>query len=177
MDIKKIIVGKLETNCYLLTSGEEAALVDPGAESDKILTEIKNSNKKLKYIIYTHFHFDHTKAGEEIKEKTGAQILIHEGEKEFIDFKPGRFLKDNEEIKVGNESMKIFHVPGHTEGSICLLGENFILTGDTLFQNGYGRSDLPGGSEEELDKSLEKLGEIIKKGTMVYPGHGPTFKF
>jgi glyoxylase-like metal-dependent hydrolase (beta-lactamase superfamily II) len=68
-----------------------------------------------------------TKAGQEIKEKTGAEILIHEGEKEFIDFKPDRFLKDDEEIKIGNETLKVIHTPGHTEGSVCLIGNNFIF--------------------------------------------------
>jgi len=174
MEIKKIVVGPLLTNCYLLVSENEAILIDPGAEPEKILKEL--GSKKLNYIILTHYHWDHTLAIQKIKEKTGAKILIHKGEKNFIKFEVDQFLDGGEELRIGNEYLKILHTPGHTKGSICILGRDFIFSGDTIFEDGYGRTDLPGGSEKDLKNSLGKLEKIIKKGMKIYPGHGPIFE-
>ncbi len=88
---------------------------------------------------------------------------------------PDRFLKDEEEIRIGENILKVIHTPGHTPGSICLLGRDFIFTGDTIFREGYGRTDLKGGSEEKFVDSLNRLKAIIKPGMMVYPGHGEPF--
>lgn len=176
MRVKRLIVGELATNCYLLISGEEAAVIDPGGEAEKILEEIRSGGAKLKYIINTHYHPDHTLANEKISQETGAQILIHEAEKDFIDFKVSQFLKEGDNIKIGEISLKVIHTPGHTKGSICLSDGDFIFTGDTLFKDGYGRTDLPGGSEEKMEESLEKLKNLFKPGTSIYPGHGDTFK-
>jgi len=174
MEIKNLVVGPLLTNCYILSTEKEALVVDPGAGLKKILAELEG--KKLNYIVLTHYHWDHILLAKKLKEKTGAKILIHEGEKDFIKFQPDKFLEDGEEIKMGKETLKVVHTPGHTKGSICLLGENFIFTGDTIFEDGFGRTDLPGGSKEDLEKSLEKLEKIIKRGMKVYPGHGPSFE-
>ncbi len=197
MGIKQIIVGELATNCYLLVSENELAIIDPGGEGEKILKEIRNLGTKAKYIINTHEHIDHTLANDKISKATGAEILIHERGKNFanpirdshgnereqreqisngVNFKISQFIKDGDEIKVGDCLLKVIHTPGHTKGSICLLGKNFIFTGDTLFKDGYGRTDLPGGSEAELKESLEKLAELLKPGFKIYPGHGESFK-
>lgn len=176
MKIRHLIVGNLATNCYLLISGGEVGIIDPGGGAEKILAEIKNKKSKVKYIINTHSHLDHILANEKIKKETGAEILIHEAEKDFIGFKADKFLKEGEKIKIGDIILKIIHTPGHTKGSISLLGKNFIFTGDALFKNGYGRIDLPGGSQKELESSLEKLSKLLKPGMRVYPGHGEIFK-
>ncbi len=176
MEIKQLIVGELDTNCYLLVSGGELAVIDPGGDSDKILQEIQKSRAKTKYIINTHCHPDHVSGNTRIKKETGAEILIHEKEKDFIDFQADSFLKEGEEIKIGDTVLKVLNTPGHTGGSICLLGNNFIFTGDTLFEQGYGRTDLPGGSQKEMEDSLRKLSKILKPGIMIYPGHGEAFK-
>lgn len=220
MKIKCLIVGELATNCYLLFSEKEAAVIDPGGEAEKILEEIKSSGAKLKYIINTHYHPDHTLANEKISEKTGAEILIHQAEKDFIEFKVSQFLKEGDNIKIGETVLKVIHTPGHTKGSICLTSEDlihapedheisrgcrvvfgtgfrsprkrgrnpanvkipracsgsFIFTGDTLFKDGQGRTDLPGGSAEEIEESLEKLKKLFKPGILIYPGHGDIFK-
>ncbi|MFA5746526.1 MAG: MBL fold metallo-hydrolase [Candidatus Paceibacterota bacterium] len=176
MEIRQITVGKLQTNCFLLVSDGEAAVIDPGGEPQKILSELERTKAKLKYIINTHYHFDHTFADREIKEATGAEILIHRSEKDFLVFEMDRFLDDGEEIKIGKESLKVVHTPGHSKGGICLFGEGFVLSGDTLFKGSYGRVDLPGGSAEEMAASLEKLAKMIQPGTAVYPGHGQNFK-
>jgi glyoxylase-like metal-dependent hydrolase (beta-lactamase superfamily II) len=161
-------------DCYILISNKEAVVIDPGAGLKKILKEIEG--KKLKYIILTHYHWDHILGALKLKEKTGAKILIHKGEKDFIKFQPDQLLDGGEEIRIGNEYLKIIHTPGHTKGSISILGKDFIFTGDTIFEDGYGRTDLPGGSKKDLKESLEKLEKVIKKGTKIYPGHGPTFQ-
>ena len=163
MEIKHLIVGELGTNCYLLISGNELGIIDPGGEADKILEEIKKSKTKPKYIINTHCHPDHILANEKIREETGVTILTH--------------LEDGDEIKIGESVLKVLHTPGHTQGSICLLGENFVFTGDTLFKDGYGRTDLPGGSQKDMEESLEKLSKLLKPGMIVYPGHGEIFKY
>lgn len=175
MEVKQIIVGKLQTNCFLFISDGEMAVIDPGGEPQKILSMAENTKAKLKYIINTHYHFDHTFADEKIKEATGAEILIHRSEKDFLVFEIDKFLDDGEEIKIGKETLKVMHTPGHTKGGICLFGNGFVFSGDTLFKGSYGRVDLPGGSAEEMAKSLEKLAKTIRPGTTVYPGHGEIF--
>lgn len=176
MRIKHLTVGQLFTNCYLIISENEMAIIDPGGDADKILKEINKEKSKLKYIINTHFHFDHTSENLKIKEKTDAKILIHENEKDFINFEADWFLKDGDEIKIGNSSLKVIHTPGHSSGGVCLLGENILFTGDTLFKNGYGRTDLHGASQEEMDRSLKKISKLLKPNMTVYPGHGEIFK-
>jgi len=190
MEIKRLIVGALDTNCYLLIAGKEMIIVDPGSEPEKILDEIKKTGAKPEYIINTHYHPDHTGANKGIrtslsartlntphlKKETGVKILIHEAEKSFISFKPDGFLKGGEKIKIGDTVLKVIHTPGHSPGSICLLGKDFALTGDTIFKDGYGRTDLKGGSWEDLDNSLKKLKKLLKPGMRIYPGHGDIFR-
>ena len=189
MEIKTLVVGPLSTNCYLISSekesarpkGEarlkEAAVIDPGADSKKILKEIEKLGLKLKYIILTHSHLDHISAAKEIKEKTKAKILAHEIERYSLNFPIDILLKEGDEIKIGKESLKVLHTPGHTPGSICLLGKNFVFTGDLLFKEGTGRTDLPGGSQIWLEKSLQKLSKFLKPGMKIYPGHGEIFEY
>ena len=173
-EIKHLIVGPLLTNCYILISESEALVIDPGGGLKRILKEIGEA--KLKYIVLTHCHWDHFLAAPKLKKVTSAKILIHEDEKDFIKFEVDQFLKEGEEIKFGGDSLKIIHTPGHTKGSICLLGDNFIFTGDTIFEDGYGRTDLPGGSQKDLENSLKKLKQILKPGIKIYPGHGHIFE-
>lgn len=175
LEIKHFIVGPLLTNCYLISSKNEAAVIDPGGQIKEILEELERSKTTLKYIILTHGHWDHTFSVSKIKKETGAKVLIHEAEKEFIKFKVDEFLKENDKIKVGDSVLKVIHTPGHTKGSICLLGENEIFTGDTIFKDGYGRTDLKGGSQKDLENSLKKLEKILKPGVKIYPGHGEIF--
>ncbi|MCX6764820.1 MAG: MBL fold metallo-hydrolase [Candidatus Nealsonbacteria bacterium] len=178
MQIKCLKVGPLETNCYFLISKKEIAIIDPGAEPFKIIKEIRSMEAKPKFIINTHYHPDHTLANKDIKKEFNfVKILIHGKERGFLDFKADVFLKENDEIKIGNEVLRVIHTPGHSQGSICLLGQGFILTGDTLFKEGYGRTDFEGGSQIELEESLKRLSKIIKPKMMIYPGHDEIFKF
>ena len=176
MKIKRIVLGKLATNCYLFISGQESEIIDPGDEADKILKQVEKTKTKVKYIINTHSHFDHILASDELREKTGAAVLIHEEEKKLVNFKVDKFLKEKDKIKIGSAVLKVVHTPGHTPGGICLLSKEVIFTGDTIFKNGYGRTDLAGGSFEKLKDSLKKLAGLLKPGITVYPGHGESFK-
>lgn len=174
--IKQFIVGLLQSNCYLLISEGELVIIDPGGESERILREIKKTEATVKYIINTHHHSDHISANEVIRMETGAEILIHEKEKSFIDFEADKFLREGDDIEIRDSVLGVIHTPGHTPGSICLLGDNFIFTGDTIFQHGYGRTDLLGGSLRGMEKSLKRLSGLIHSGTIIYPGHGEFFK-
>jgi hydroxyacylglutathione hydrolase len=189
MEIKSLIVSPILTNCYILISEKElaqpeskvrfkeTAIIDPGGNAKEILKEIEKNTTRLKYIILTHSHWDHVFAVKKLKKETGAKVLIHEAEKNSLKFKIDKFLAEGDEVKVGNVILKTIHTPGHTKDSICLLGKDFIFTGDTLFRMGVGRTDLPGGSQEELERSLQKLSKILKPGMRVYPGHGEIFEY
>lgn len=184
MQIKRVVIGELETNCYLLLANDEIIVIDPGdGEVEKIFQAINDWELKNKMqlsvtkIINTHYHFDHTVNNQALKQKTGAEIFIHQAEKDFIDFTADHFLQDGDKINVGQENLKVMHTPGHSAGSICLLGEKFIFTGDTLFEGAYGRVDFSGGSATEMRNSLTKLNLLLKPGIIIYPGHGESFKF
>jgi len=161
MDIKRIIVGPLQTNCYLLVDSGELAVIDPGDNAAIIEKEILALAAKVKFIINTHNHFDHTGANTELKNKFGVKIVKN--------------LKEGEILAVGNLKLKVVQTPGHTKNSICLLGGEFLFSGDTLFRDGIGRTDLEGGSDKDMAESLRKLDELTPQGFTVYPGHGDIF--
>ncbi len=159
--IRRIIVGILNTNCYLLYSGEDMVVVDPGGEHEKILEEIKNTKIIPKKIINTHSHPDHVLANNTVAKETGAEIV--------------KDLKEGDTIKIGNFDLRIIAAPGHSPDCICIYGEDFLISGDVIFEDGHGRTTFPGGSDEEMIKTLKKLKEEIRKDTIVYPGHGNSF--
>ena len=174
MEIKKITVGELQTNCYFLVDSGEVAIVDPGDEADKIISEIEKLGVKITFIINTHNHFDHIGANRELKEKFGVKILIHKSDAGGEVLADG-FLKQGDILNIGKSSVKVVETPGHTLGSICLFGDGFVISGDTLFEEGFGRTDLVGGSNKDMAASLRKLDQLIPEGAMVYPGHGNEF--
>ncbi len=190
LEIKEIVVGPLEVNCYIVydTENREAIVVDPGDEPDRILDLITSSNLKVRHIICTHTHFDHVGTIPELKEKTAAQIVIHEKEAEIYEAArdmaafwgydvdplppPDIFVSEGDEIKTGNLVFRIIHTPGHSPGGICLYGSGIAITGDTLFAGSVGRTDLPGGDINLLKESFKRL-MSLPENTAVLPGHGP----
>ena len=155
---------------------KEAAVVDAGWEIDKLI-DISNKEKlKIKKIILTHSHYDHVQKVNELAEKTKAAVYFHELEfneiKKTIKNPAIKIikLKNNDEIKIGKIKIKVIHTPGHTPGAICLLFENKLVTGDTLFVNAIGRTDLTGGDSIKLFESLQKL-KKLNDNIEVYPGH------
>lgn len=189
--LKKFVVGMLEENCYLLYDEDtkEASLIDPGDEAAAIIAFIKNKGLKLQNIILTHGHWDHIGAVSEIKKYSHSRILIHADDARSltspeynlgylygssIEATPAEtFLRDGDTITIGSASYTVIHTPGHTVGGICLYGEERLFSGDTLFREGIGRSDLPGGNGIQLINGIKKELFSLPPETMVYPGHGP----
>ncbi|MFH1784707.1 MAG: MBL fold metallo-hydrolase [bacterium] len=177
--IQTITVGMLSTNCYVLTDEEvqEGIIIDPGDEAYKIIDFLKGSPIKIKYIVNTHNHSDHIGANQALKSFTGAQVLAHEKDARMMGMMseaPDKVLHDQDKIKFGTLVLTVLHTPGHTPGGICLLGDSFLFSGDTLFAGSVGRWDLQGGSEDILRKSIVEKLMPIKEDVHVYPGHGPS---
>lgn len=194
MKIKRFEVGPLLVNCYLVydEKTKDAFVVDPGDEPDLVLDSIKEEALHVKYIICTHGHFDHIGAVKELKDETGAQIILHRGDleiykhspevaKQFFGIEiesqpePDKLLENEEMLMLFGKEIKFIHTPGHSPGSICIYFDNYLLTGDTLFAGSVGRTDLIGGSMEQLLNSLKKIA-TLPPDTVVLPGHGPKTK-
>lgn len=190
MILRRLVVGPLEENCYVVTDEKtkEALIIDPGDESDRIIEVIRGNNLKVVAVVLTHAHFDHLGAAGDVKRETGARLLIHGDDLALfrtarqqailwgfdIDDipEPDGLLKDGDVIKAGGIEFKVLHTPGHSPGSISLYGEGVVFTGDTLFQGSVGRTDLPGGDLRMLKNSFRRLLELPEE-TIVRSGHGP----
>ncbi len=159
MTVRKIKVGSLKTNCYLLSSGGEMLVIDPGAESKKIIQRVEEVKGNPVGIINTHSHYDHVGANKELKNHFKIEVLDS---------------KDN--LKIGDLNLKIIETPGHKNDCICIIGEDFSFTGDTIFKEVHGRVDLDEGSIKKMEKSLEKLSDNLEIGMTIYPGHGESFE-
>ena len=189
--IQSMEVGPVQTNCYVVynDSTKEAVLIDPGAEPKVILKYLADNKLNLKFILNTHGHPDHIGANQEIKNKyPDVPLCVHAEDSSLLTSKqalltmllglkygsppPDRLLKEGEEIKITGLTLSVIHTPGHTPGGISLIGKEFIFTGDTLFYDSIGRSDLPGGDQETLIDSIRNKLFILDKNLTVYPGHG-----
>ena len=191
MKYELVIVGSLETNCYLVYDEGtlECAVIDPGAEPEKIIPAIAEFALRPVVILNTHGHVDHVGANSDIKERFHIPLWIHSLDAPLLDAMkgselslflgakdsppPDKFLKDRESITVGNVSFKVVHTPGHTPGSVSFYGHGTLFSGDTLFCGGVGRTDLAGGSRKDLVKSIRSRIQTLPAETVVLPGHGP----
>ena len=190
MIIKKLVVGPLENNCYIIADehSQEAFIVDPGDEPDRILDLIHENSFKPKYIICTHAHFDHIAVIPDIKQETDIKIVLHRDDLElYRNVKsqaalwgyeldslpdPDLFVAEGDTLAIGSLKFVILHTPGHSQGGICIYGEGIIITGDTLFAGSVGRTDLYGGAIEKLKISYKRL-MSLPEDIKVLPGHGP----
>jgi len=188
MVIKKFVVGPLETNCYIFADedSKEAALIDPGGSPEAIKDYIKKNGLNLKYIINTHGHGDHIGANSYFSD---TDVLIHKSDADFLGDpglnlsstfgfsitapKASRLLSDGDRIKVGKLELEAIHTPGHTPGGICLRYQDTLFSGDTLFFEGVGRTDLPEGSWDQIRDSIKNKLMGLPDNCHVYPGHGP----
>jgi len=179
MIVKQIPVGALEVFSYIIgcEKTREALVVDPGGDVDLIVAKAKEENLNIKYLFNTHHHWDHTEGNGALKKITGAKIVMHALEDDFLKgaSRADIRLKDEKTFQVGEITFRIFHTPGHTPGGLCLYAEGQLFTGDTLFVGDSGRTDLPGGHRPTLGASIRRLMEL-PDDTMVWPGHdyGPT---
>ncbi len=187
--VHTLVVGRLQTNCYILQSDSTALVVDPGDEPERILRFLTDISVKPSRIIATHTHFDHVLGVDSIRDKFEIPFLIHHDDLSMLESmqsrvhqilgfsvppppKVDRFLKDGESIAFGEDRVKVIHTPGHSPGSISLAGQGFVLTGDALFNQSIGRTDLPGGDLDTLLRSITKRLFTLDDDTIVYPGHG-----
>jgi hydroxyacylglutathione hydrolase len=187
-------VGMLVCNCSVLGDEDtrEAVVIDPGDEVEKILGVLARHNLKTKYIVATHAHLDHVGGVEQLQRATGAAVLMHEADlplydnlgiqAEMLGLPPpttvevDRFLKEGETVRCGPLVLEVLHTPGHSPGSLSLhlAGDHRkIFSGDTLFQGSIGRTDLWGGSYEDILRSIRSRLLIFPDDTPVFPGHGP----
>jgi len=191
MLLMRLVVGPLQVNCFILADEKtrEAVVIDPGDDAQDILLIIKEKGLKVLYIVNTHGHFDHIGANKAIKEATGAEILIHEGDSAVLASAPSqsamfgmksvsspsadRFVKHGDVIRAGEVSLKVLHTPGHSPGGICLLEEGIVFTGDALFAGSIGRTDFPGGDLATLLRSIKTNLLTLPDDTKVFSGHGP----
>lgn len=189
MTVKTLSLGDLQTNCYILTDEEtsSAVIIDPGAEAEKIIQYLSSKSLKVEYIILTHSHFDHTGALDDIKKYTNAKIVIHKSEEKYISDEnfslSGIFgyptpkspadiiVSDHDTLPFGKDALTFIHTPGHTVGSMCILINDIMFSGDTLFYLSMGRTDFPGGSNAQMRDSLKALSTLSPE-IRVYPGHG-----
>ncbi len=181
MLIKTLVVGQIETNCYIVTDEKtlKCAVIDPGDESNTILEYLESNRLKAEAVFLTHGHFDHRLAAYTVSEETGAPVWIHKKDavpgEERDQFKltaneSVRFYAEGDKIDVGSLSFTVMETPGHSPGSVTLRCENVLFAGDTLFRSSAGRTDLGEGNIQLLLRSLNRLSQL-DGDFEVYPGH------
>lgn len=190
--LKQFVLGALENNNYLLIdqNSNEAVLIDGSGYSDEIEKTLQEYNATLKYLLLTHGHFDHVLGVNDIKKKFGCKVLINKEDENLYTSansyvaqygignveipKVDGYVEDNQVIKLGEHEIKVITTPGHTLGGVCYLVDDMLFSGDTLFYECVGRTDLPGGSFEQLVKNIKEKLFTLDKHIKVYPGHGYT---
>lgn len=193
MIFETLVVGPLGVNCFIAGCAEtrEVIVVDPGADPERIRALVDSLGVTVKYIVNTHGHFDHVGGNGKVREATGAKLLVSEADTPFLSRAaksaatyglsaenspaPDAFLTDGMVLTVGKEAFTAIPTPGHTPGGFCLYNEKeaTLITGDTLFADSVGRTDLPGGSHEILMRSITERLLTLPDETVVHPGHGP----
>ena len=192
MIIAALPVGLIQTNCYVVgcEKTREAAVIDPGGHPQRILAEVERHGLTVQYVLDTHAHFDHTDANGAIVEATGATLALHPEDLPLLKASGGAALfglhadpspppdlelHDGDELAVGKLRFEVLHTPGHTPGHVCFYeaGEGVLFDGDVLFYRGIGRTDLPGGSFQQLMDSIRRVLFALPDETVVYSGHGP----
>ena len=191
MIVKTLPVGMTQANCYIVGCEEtkRGAIIDPGDEAVRILEAVEDSGLKITHVLLTHAHFDHMGAADEVVKGTGAPLAIHPDDLTLLNAGGGAVffglpsppipdasirLEADQEIGVGELILRVLHTPGHTPGHVTFYEPKHgaIFDGDLLFAQGIGRSDLPGGSYEDLQHSIKERLFTLPDETVVYSGHG-----
>lgn len=192
MIIAALPVGLIETNCYVVGCEEtkDGVIIDPGGHPQRILAEVERQGLTIRYVLNTHAHFDHTEANGAILRATGAPLALHPMDRPLLQASggaaffglqadpsppPDLLLEDGDELEVGKLRFQVLHTPGHTPGHVCFYepAKGVLFDGDVLFYRGIGRTDLPGGSWQQLMDSIQRVLFALPDDTAVYSGHGP----
>ena len=169
MKVYQVAVGPMQNFSYIVEdeSTHEAIIIDPSWDLDKIIQIVEEQNLNPKYLVNTHWHDDHTRGNEELAKALSLKIVQHSAS----DLKNDMTVSDGDSIKFGCSELVVYHTPGHSKDSICLVGDGKIFSGDTLFVGNCGRVDLPGGSSRELYHSLFDVISNLDDSLIMYPGH------
>ena len=189
MKVETFVLGPIETNCYVLISGGEAAVIDPASGGGVITGFLRENKAELSAIIYTHAHWDHTAGSLELREIfprprvfMGINETVMFDDPVFSDYvtesgilpvRADMLLSEGDTLTVGEETLKVLETPGHTPGGISLLIGKYIFTGDALFRSSVGRTDFPGSSGVQLINSIKSRILVLDDNVEVFPGHGP----
>lgn len=179
MTVRTLVLGDFQTNCYLVSDENgDTAVIDPGYTPEVILQAAQSQHLTVRAVLLTHGHFDHVGGVKGIAEAARCPIYVNEADTELpAELNHGLtatdFYADGDCIAVGTLRFSVLETPGHTPGSVCLRCENALFSGDTLFAGCCGRTDLFGGSDAQMRRSLARLG-AIEDALTVYPGHGPS---
>lgn len=178
LKIDTMELGIYFVNCYLIREAQSktCVVVDPGGHPNKVLTYLENNGLTLEAILLTHGHFDHVGAVKELAETTGCKVYLHAGDLTLPEnYTAGplyytHHYDEGDVLELAGLTIRVLHTPGHTEGSVCLVVEDVIISGDTLFCHSCGRTDLPGGDPDAIMKSLARL-KAMEGDYRVLPGH------
>ncbi|MFW6011184.1 MAG: MBL fold metallo-hydrolase [Desulfosalsimonas sp.] len=189
MDIRQIHIPRMDNFSYIISDSatKTCAVIDPAFDPQKIMQEAKSAGYSITHIINTHAHMDHTSGNSEIIGATDAKLCIHKNDAPQLKKlfskavsrimggrgspEPDCILSDGDSIKIGETELKVIHTPGHSPGSVCIYVPGHVFTGDTLFVEAVGRTDLPGGSFDQLMDSIKSRLYCLPDETIVWPGH------
>jgi glyoxylase-like metal-dependent hydrolase (beta-lactamase superfamily II) len=192
LDFRAFTVGPIDTNCYTLwdRNTRAAAIIDPGGDCERIASLAASLDLRVEWILLTHGHFDHTFCAGELAARFGARVGSHEADaailgqsfgiaEDFYDFSdyvqatPTDLLSDGQVILLAESELKVIHTPGHSRGGLCFVTELGVFCGDTIFAGSIGRTDFPGGSQDQLVESIKTKLLPLDDAVPLYPGHGP----
>ena len=179
LNIHTMPLGAYQTNCYMIWAedSDQCVVIDPGYEPERILARIEKEGKTLASVLLTHGHFDHVGGVRTLAAETDCRVYLCQ---EDLSMPPQmtagplyytHTYGEGDVLKIAGLSIRVIHTPGHTPGSVCLLAENAMFSGDTLFEGSCGRTDLPGGDWATIVKSLKRLA-AMDTDYRVFPGHG-----
>jgi hydroxyacylglutathione hydrolase len=190
--LETIVVGPLSVNCYVLGCDQDraAVVIDPGDDEEQILQIVQSNKLRLQYILLTHGHVDHIGAVHELQQASGSEVFIHPDDAFLVKvagiqaslfdlrspqpFVSSHFPENGRQLTFGSQIIEVITTPGHSPGSVCFKINDLLFTGDTLFCESVGRTDLLGGSSHQLAESIKTKLFKLDADTRVFPGHGPS---
>ena len=191
LNVYQVTVGPLQVNCFIVSCNrtKEAVVIDPGEDGARILHMVEREGLKVNSVVNTHGHFDHIGANQEVVKAPGAELMMHKDDLPILQNarnhaqvyglsvspspEPDKLLDQGDTFQVGDLGFKVFHIPGHSPGGICLLSDGHLFVGDVLFSGSIGRTDLPGGDFDSLVEGVREHWFRLPDETVVHPGHGP----